>query len=362
MKVENKVGFAVVGLGNIAQGSILPGFAKCRRAKLVALVSRDKQKAARLARKFNASTHYGSEEYAACLANPEISALYVATPPGEHAELTVQAAQAGKHVLCEKPLASTVNESAQMVEACRRSGVLLMTAYRKYYEPSCLYLKQLVQNGDLGRIDVIHTTFSELYNPGVSPAWMLDSKLAGGGPLMDLGVYCVNTSRWLVEENPVAVAAEVWSHDTSRFREVEEGISFRLQFPSGLVLQGSSTYGAVLSSLVSIQGTKGWVLLAPAYTFDEERRLTGKIGGQSVTRRFKVTDEFALEIEAFASAIQDNRSVDADGIEGHRDMTILHAIYESARKRQPLVIEYSEPTAAWPAVDQWASNFLREQS
>jgi predicted dehydrogenase len=349
MKVEKKVGFAVVGLGGIAEGSILPGFANCQRANLVALVSRDKQKAARLAERFNATTHYPSDEYAACLANPEISALYVATPPGEHAELTVQAAQAGKHVLCEKPLAATMKQSAQMVEACRRSGVLLMTAYRKHYEPSCLYLKQLVQNGDLGRIDVIHTAFSELYNPGVSPAWLLDRRLAGGGPLMDLGVYCVNTSRWLVEENPVAVDAEAWSHDTRRFREVEEGISFRIEFPSGLVLQGSSTYGAVLSSFVYIQGTKGWVLLTPAYPFDEERRLTGKIGGQLVTRTFQVTDEFALEIDAFASAIQDKRSVDADGIEGHRDMIILHAIYESARKRQTLAIEYSEPTAAWPA-------------
>jgi predicted dehydrogenase len=349
MKVENKVGFAVVGLGRIAQGSILPAFANCKRARLVALVSQDKQKAARLARKFSATTCYPSEEYAACLANPEISALYVATPPGEHAEWTVQAAQAGKHVLCEKPLAATVKQSGEMVEACRRSGVLLMTAYRKHYEPSCLYLKQLVQNGDLGRIDVIHTAFSELYNPGVSPAWLLDRSLAGGGPLMDLGVYCVNTSRWLVEEDPVAVDAEAWSLDTRRFREVEEGISFRIEFPSGLVLQGSSTYGAVLSSFVYIQGTKGWVLLTPAYTFDEERRITGKIGGQSVTRRFKVTDEFALEIDALASAIQDKRSVDADGIEGHRDMTILHAIYESARKRQRLAIEYSEPATAWLA-------------
>jgi predicted dehydrogenase len=157
---------------------------------------------------------------------------------------------------------------------------------------------------------------------------------------MDLGVYCVNTSRWLVEEDPVAVTAQVWSHDTSRFREVEEGSSFRMQFPSGLVLQGSSTYGAVLSSFVYIQGTKGWVLLTPAYTFDEERRLTGKVGGRSVTRTFKVIDEFALEIDAFASAIQDKHSVDADGMQGHRDMIILHAIYESASKQQPLAIEY----------------------
>src|SRR3984957_11189013 len=278
MTVKKKVGFAVVGLGAIAQGSVLPAFANCKCAKLVALVGSDNKKTAQLARKFRAKTYYHSNQYAECLANPEISAVYITTPPGVHAGLTIQAAQAGKHVLCEKPLAANLADSAAMVEACRRHGVLLMTAYRKFYEPSTLYLKQLIQSGDLGRIDVIHTAFSELHVPDVSLPWMLDSKIAGGGPLMDLGVYCVNTSRWLVEENPVAVDAEAWSHDTRRFREVEEGISFRIEFPSGLVLQGSSTYGAVLSSFVYIQGTKGWLSLSPAFPFDEARLLTGKVG------------------------------------------------------------------------------------
>jgi predicted dehydrogenase len=273
-----KVGYALVGLGNIAQGSVLPAFAKCKRAKLVALASRDKRKAARLARKFNACASYGAEEYGECLANPEVSAVYVATPPGEHAAFTLQAAHAGKHVLCEKPLAASVWESTKMVEACRRNGVLLMTAYRKYFDPSCLYLKKLIQNGGLGRIDVIHAAFSELYSPGVSSAWLIDARLAGGGPMMDLGVYCVNTSRWLVGEDPVEVSAQQWTHDTATFRDVEEGISFRMHFSSGLVVQSSSTYGAALSSFIYVQGTKGWLSLSPSFPFDEERRLSGKIG------------------------------------------------------------------------------------
>ena len=122
----------MVGLGAIARGSVLPSFAQSKNAKLVAVVSRDKDKAARVARKFKASAHYSNDEYAACLANPEISAIYMATPPGLHASYHVQAAQAGKHVLCEKPLAATVEQAARMVEACRRNRVLLMTAYRKY--------------------------------------------------------------------------------------------------------------------------------------------------------------------------------------------------------------------------------------
>jgi predicted dehydrogenase len=340
MRIANRVGFAVVGLGAIAQSSVLPCFARSKKAALAGLVGRDKKQAGRLARKYKVHAFYGANEYSACLANPEIAAVYVATPPGEHAKLAIQAADAGKHVLCEKPLAARLEQSAQMVEACRRNGVLLMTAYRKHFEPSCLFLKELVQNGDLGRIDVIHTAFSELHSPGVSLPWLLDSNMAGGGPLTDLGVYCVNTTRWLLDEDPASVTARGWAHDTVRFWDVEEGISFRLQFPSGTVVQGSSSYGAVLSSLVFVQGTKGWVSLTPAFPFDEERRLTGKIGKRWIERRFRIIDEFRLEVDAFASAIRNKRNIQPDGVQGHRDMIILNAIYESARKQQPVLIGY----------------------
>jgi predicted dehydrogenase len=340
MTARKRIGFAVVGLGKIAQGSVLPAFANSKHAKLVALVSRDPKKATRLARKFGAGTVYTNDEYAACLANREVSALYIATPPGDHAHLTIQAAQAGKHVLCEKPLAATSEQSAAMADACKKHGVLLMTAYRKYYEPSTLHLKRLIQSGKLGRIDVIHTAFSELYSPGVSQSWLVDPTLAGGGPLMDLGVYCVNTSRWLVDENPTEATAQSWVHDNAKFQAVEEGISFRLRFPSGLVVHASSTYGAALSSFIFVQGTKGWASLAPVFPFDEVRRLNGKSGKREFARTFKVMDEFALEIDALASAIRNNRAVEADGVEGHRDVLILEGIYESARTKQPVSIKY----------------------
>jgi predicted dehydrogenase len=340
MATRRKVGFAVVGLGSIAQGSVLPAFSHSKKARLVAVVSRDKRKAARLARRFRAPMFYSCDEYAACLADPEIDAVYVATPQGEHAPATVQAAQAGKHVLCEKPLAATVEQSAQMVDACKKNRVLLMTAYRKYFEPGTRFLKELIQSGDLGRIDVIHTAFSELHVPGKSLDWLLDPILAGGGPLMDLGIYCVNTSRWLVEEDPLEVNAELWRHDALRFREVEEGISFRMHFPSGLVVQGCSSYGAAISSFIYVQGTKGWASMTPAFDFSEERRLTGKIAGRPVDRRFKVMDEFAPELDAFASAIQNKRKIDPDGVQGHRDMIILQSIYESAKNREPVVVGY----------------------
>ena len=340
MKAAKKIGFAVVGLGSIAQSSVLPAFANCKRARLVALVGRDGKKAKQLARKFRADGAYGSDALANCLANPDVSAVYVATPQGEHEALTVRAAEAGKHVLCEKPLAATAQQSARMVAACRQNGVLLMTAYRKYFEPSTLHLKKLIREGALGRIDVIHVAFSELHAPGRSLPWLLDKRLAGGGPLMDLGVYCVNTSRWLVEEDPVEVSAQSWQHDTARFREVEEGIAFRMDFCSGLVVQATSTYGAAPSSFISVQGTKGWALLAPAFPFDEERRLTGKIQGRWFEKKFKVVDEFAPELDAFSAAIQGESNVEPDGMQGHRDVEIIHAIYESAEKLAPVMVKY----------------------
>ena len=339
MSTANKVGFAVVGLGSIAQSAVLPAFAKCKKAKLVALVSRNKNKAARLARQFKAPNYYGKEEYAACLANPQVSAVYIATPQGEHQEFTVRAAEAGKHVLCEKPLAADVEQSARMVEACKRNGVLLMTAYRKYFEPSTVYLRKLIQDGKLGRIDVIHSAFSERHGPS-APGWLRDARLAGGGPMMDLGVYCVNTSRWLAGEDPVEASARMWTHDKARYPEVEEGVTFRLQFLSGLIVQGSSTYSSAMSSFIYVQGTKGWVCLSPAFPFEEPRRLSGKINGRRLERKFKIVDEFALEIKAFADAIQGKGTVAPDGVEGHRDMVILRAIYDSARKREPVAIRY----------------------
>jgi predicted dehydrogenase len=294
----------------------------------------------KLGRKFRAESVYGVEELGACLENPAVDAVYLATPQSEHLGATVAAARAGKHVLCEKPLAVNTEQSAEMVRVCEECGVQLMTAYRKYYEPSALYLKKLMRSGKLGTIDVINTSFSELHVAGKSIPWLLDARVSGGGPLMDLGVYCVNTSRWLVEENPVEVRAYAWKKDAERFRDVEEGISFRMHFASGLVVQGTSTYDAAISSFVFVQGTKGWACLTPAFPFDEERRLTGKIGGKWFENKFRVVDEFAPELDAFARAIQTKKSVEPDGGQGHRDMCILEAIYASARNGGPVSVRY----------------------
>ena len=341
MPPVKQVGYAVVGLGGISQVAVLPALAHAENARLVAVVSGDKRKAEKFAQEFKASRAYTYGEFAECLKNPEVEAVYIATPPGEHEKYAVAAAKAKKHVLSEKPLAATVAQARNMVDTCRRNKVQFMTAYRKYFEPSTVMLKKMISKGELGRIDVIHTLFGEFRPFGDnSPAWLFSRKLCGGGPLMDLGVYCVNTCRWLVGEDPVAAEAVSWVRDRRRYKEVEEGIAFRLDFPSGLLLQGTAAYSSVFSSFVHIHGEKGWAALSPAFAFEEERRVTGKIGGQWFENTFDPIDEFALELNEFSSCIREGRKPEPDGVQGLRDIIIIDAIYRAAKKRGRVKIKY----------------------
>lgn len=343
MAGNKQVGYAVIGLGAISQAAVLPAFAHSKRAKLVALVTGDKTKGRKLAEQFKAKQVFGYDEVDECFRNSEIEAVYIATPPGEHEKYVVCAADARKHVVCEKPLAATIEQARNMVAACRRNKVRFMTAYRKYLEPASLMLKNIIASGELGRIDIIHTLFTELRTYGDnSPAWLFSKQLSGGGPLTDLGVYCLNTCRWLVNENPVATSAVSWARDPRRYKEVEEGIAFRLDFNSGLVLQGTTAYSAGFSSFVHVHGEKGWAELAPAFAFEEERRISGKILGRWFAKTFKPMDEFALELDYFSKCIRENKNPEPDGEEGLRDVIIIDAIYQAARQGRTVEIRYEE--------------------
>lgn len=339
----NRVRYAVVGLGGISQVAVLPAFAHSEHAELIAVVSGDQAKAEKIAGDFKAQAAYSYKDYSDCLKNPEVEAVYIATPPGEHEKYAVAAAKAGKHVLCEKPLAANVQQARKMVEACRKNKVRFMTAYRKYFEPSTVTLKKMIIGGELGRLDVIHTMFGELRPYGDnSPAWLFSRKLSGGGPLMDLGVYCVNTCRWLAGEDPVAAEAKSWVRDRRRFKEVEEGIAFRLDFKSGMILQGTAAYSSVFSSFVHIHGEKGWAALSPAFAFEEERRLSGKIAGKWFEQAFEAVDEFAPELDTFAKCIREGCDPEPDGVQGMRDLIIIEAIYKAAKTGRVVKIQYRQ--------------------
>jgi predicted dehydrogenase len=336
MGASKRIGYAVVGLGHISEVAVLPAFRHSKKAKLVAVVSGDERKAKRLARKFGARDYYTYDEYVLCLNHPQVDAVFIATTNGTHAEFTIRAAHSGKHVLCEKPMANTVEDCQQMIDACRAHDVRLMIAYRKYFEPASVMLKKLVTSGRLGRLKILHSAFTINLPPGRpgSPAWHFDKKQAGGGSLVDVGVYCVNTSRWLVGREPTEASGYVWTHDPKGFSEVDEHIAFQLKFPGGILLQGSSSFGAAQSSFLHVHGDKGWAALDPAYEFAKERRLFGELGGKWFEKRFKAMDEFVLEIDAFAEAIRRRRDPEPNGREGLKDVAIMQAIYRSARENR----------------------------
>jgi predicted dehydrogenase len=218
----------------------------------------------------------------------------------------------------------------------------LMIAYRKYFEPGSVVLKKLVTSGKLGRLRHIFSSYTEHVDPGKAKAWQLNRKLAGGGSLMDIGIYCVNTMRWVAGSNPIDATASCWTDDPKRFRDVEDSIAFRLAHPDGLVCQGTSSYSSRAASFVQVHGDRGWAALNPAFAFEEERRLFGKIQGRWFEQKFKVIDEFALELNAFAESIRRERDPEPDGMEGLRDLATIEAIYRSARENRTVPIQSSE--------------------
>lgn len=342
MAKDKRVGYAVVGLGSISQGAVLPAFRHSKNARLVAVVSGDLKKAKRLAALFGAGSSYTYEDYDACLANPDLDAVFIATDNGSHARYSVRAAEAGRHVLCEKPMATTVVECRQMIQACLVNKVRLMIAYRKYFDPASLSLKKLVASRRLGKLKLIHSAFTIFLPPGKkAPSWHLDHTASGGGSLMDLGVYCVNTIRWLTGHEPKAAAAFSWSSDPVRFSGVEESIGFQLKFPEDLFVQASASFGAAQANSLKVFGEKGWACLDPAFAYDEERRLFGKVGGRWFNKRFKVIDEFALELDAFADDIRRKRDPEPDGGEGLHDVQTMQAIYHAAREKRWVPIVFS---------------------
>lgn len=339
MAASKSIGYAVVGLGSIAEVAVLPAFRKSKKCRVIALVSHDLSRAKALGKKFGVKACYSYANYEQCLQQPGVDAVFIASVNGAHAEQTLRAAAAGKHVLCEKPMANSVEECKRMVEACRTNRVRLMIAYRKYFEPGSVALKKLIKSGKLGRLRHIFSTYTEIVDPVKARNWQLNLQLSGGGSLMDIGIYCVNNMRWLAGSNPTDATAAKWTDDPNRFSGVEDSISFRLTHPGGLVCQGTSSYSSMAASFVQVHGDKGWAALNPAFAFEEERRLFGKIQGRWFEHKFKVIDEFVLELDAFADSIRGGKDPEPDGIEGLRDLATVEAIYRSARENRTVAIE-----------------------
>ena len=261
----NPVGYAVVGIGRISSNQFMPGLKSATQSHLAGLVSGHREKADKVAATYGLAPDsiYSYENFDSIRENKKIDAVYIALPNGMHAEYTIRAAKAGKHVLCEKPMATSVEDCRAMIKACNDAGVKLMIAYRCQYEPSNLRAIQLIRDGKLGKIQTIESTYGFNISPG---EWRLNRKLGGGGPLMDVGIYSLNACRQLTGEEPSDVAAfsSVIDHD-GRFSEVEENVSWTMKFPSGVVASCATTYGARMEGFMQCKArwaTWNWTRLS----------------------------------------------------------------------------------------------------
>jgi predicted dehydrogenase len=329
---ENRtVGFALVGIGTLTMGQLLPAFAQCKLARPVALVSGHPEKANQQASRYgiNPKYIYNYENFDSIKDNPEVDVVYVVLPNGMHAEYTIRAAKAGKHVLCEKPMANSVAECQAMIDACKAAGRKLMIAYRLRYEPLTRKAIELAQSAEaVGTIKQI--TAQAGFNIGDPTQWRLNRKLAGGGSLMDIGIYALQAVRYLSGQEPVEIMAMSYSTpDDPRFKEVEETISFELRFNSGIVASCLSTYGFGCNRY-RVYGTRGQIESEPFLSY-QGNRLWQNRGRERQELQIEPANHFASEMDHFAQCVLNGENSLTPGEEGLRDLKYMMAAYESAR-------------------------------
>jgi predicted dehydrogenase len=337
---ERKVGYCVIGLGTIAD-HFMRGVLATSNSQITGLVSGHRDKAERIAAQYGVpkSSIYSYEDMDKIRDNKAIDAVYVALPNSMHAEYTIRSAKAGKHVLCEKPMSTTVSEAEAMIAACKDAHVQLMIAYRLHYEPLHLKAVKLIKDGALGRVGTINGAFGFNAAPG---AWRLNKTLAGGGSVFDVGIYVLNASRYLTGEEPTGFTAVASTIDQDgRFATVEENVSWTTRFPSGTLATGSSTYGTQMPGYFKVFASKGWLTMEPAFNYDG-LRLKAQYWGGAKGAPDVVIDEanpekdpthFTREANHFSECVLRNQRPRSPGEEGLRDMKYIYAIYAAAGVR-----------------------------
>ena len=317
--------YAVVGLGHIAQVAVLPAFAHARRnSRLTALVSDDRTKLTSLAKKYRVGGTFTYDDYDACL--EQVDAVYIALPNSMHAEYTIRAANAGVHVLCEKPLAVTADECEQMIEACRVNKVKLMVAYRLHFEVINLKAVDLVRRGRIGEPKFFNSSFSMT----VKANDIRTRKDLGGGTLYDIGIYCINAARYLFRAEPKEVMAISVNTGKKALQEIDESTGALLRFEGERVAAFVTSFGADDVGSYRIVGAKGQLHVDPAYEYAEGLAYELTVNGKTTRKQIGKRDQFAPELLYFSDCILKNRAPEPSGEEGMQDVRIIEALYESA--------------------------------
>jgi predicted dehydrogenase len=321
------VRYAVVGLGYFAQAAVLPAFKAAPNSELVALVSDDKTKLRQLGKKYGAEHLLGYEEYETFLQSGLVDAVYLTLPNDLHAEFAIKAARAGVHVLTEKPMALTPHQCRKMVSACQRHGVKLMVAYRLHFEPGNLAAIETVNSGRIGEPRFFTSTFTMQVKKGN----IRTQPEHGGGPLYDIGIYCINAARYLFQAEPITVVAEAETGTDPRFARIDEQVSAILTFPGDRIATFTASFGAADIATYCVAGTKGILTVDKAYEFTQPIQHEVKVGERTSKRTFPKVDQVAPELIHFSDCVRSGKDPEPSGKEGLIDVEIIHAIQRAIR-------------------------------
>ncbi|ACT91893.1 Gfo/Idh/MocA family protein [Dyadobacter fermentans] len=331
---DKKLGIALLGLGKYSEEQLAPALEKTQRCRLAGIITGTPEKVGKWKERYKIPDKniYNYQNMDSIRDNPDIDIVYVVTPNALHAEHTIRAAKAGKHVICEKPMATSVEDCEAMIAACKNAGKMLSIGYRLHFEPHHQTFMQFGKKKLYGDVQKIVAENSQEMEKGV---WRLDRERSGGGPLMDLGIYCVQGALYSAGANPVKVAAkEGPKTDVEKFAEVEQSIDFQLEFPGGAVANCRTAYVGSGNRL-RVEGKKGWYELEPAYEYKGIKGKTsqGPMGLENVNQQ-------ALQMDDFANCVLNNKPTRVPGEMGLRDVKILMAIYEAARTAQPVTLKW----------------------
>jgi glucose-fructose oxidoreductase len=312
----------------------MPQFKNCSHSRLVALVSGTPAKLEQYGAEYGipAGNRYSYANFDQIRSNPDVDIVYVILPNSMHAEYTIRAARAGKHVLCEKPMANSSAECRAMIAACRQANRKLMIGYRSHFEPHNIHAMKLAREGAVGKRR--HVVSEHGFPIGDPTQWRLNARLAGGGSMMDIGIYSVQALRYMAGEEPVSVNATMFTDKSDpRFREVEDRVAWNFQFPSGTIGQGFSSYSSGHGH-IRLTGDQGFIDLEPATGYGGHKmRVSGRQGARDVEPPpGPGANQFAAQLDHLSQCVLTNREPIVNGEEGLRDLLAIEAIYRSAKE------------------------------
>lgn len=319
---------AIMGLGSYGT-RVADAMKTCTRAKLVGVISGTPSKIK------DWQTNYGIpekncyhyENFDEIKNNPDIDAVYIITPNSLHAPFAIRVAKAGKHVICEKPMALNAKEGMTMIAACKAANVKLLVGYRMHLEPKTLEIIRMRKDGELGKVMFFQALCG--FRIGDPNQWRLNHALAGGGAMMDIGIYAINGSRYMVGEEPIWVTAQETKTDPVKFKEgVDETITFQLGFPSGVIASCLSTYSMNNLDRFYLNCEKGWAEMQPSTGYGPIKARTnkGELTQVHVTHQTVQMDEMSDMILAGKKPV-----VPVDGEEALKDLKIIDAIFTAVK-------------------------------